>query len=42
MIIKFKTSSELVAIGRNCCEHVNDEELITEFAGVESFLIPVR
>ena len=29
MIIKFKTSSELLAIGRNYCKHVNDEELIT-------------
>ena len=38
MIIKFKTSSELGAIGRNCCRHVNDEELIPEFAGVESLL----
>ena len=38
MIIKFKTSTELVAIGRNCCKHVNDEELITEFAGMESLL----
>ena len=38
MIIKFKTSSELVAVGRNWCKHVNDEELITVFAGVESLL----
>ena len=38
MIIKFKTSSELVAIGRNWCKHVNDEELIIVFAGVESLL----
>ena len=38
MIIKFKTSSEFVPIERNCCKHVNDEELITEFAGVESLL----
>ena len=38
MIIKFKTSSELVAVGRNCCKHVNDEELITVFAEVESLL----
>ena len=38
MIIKFKTSSELVAVGRDCCKHVNDEELITVFAGVESLL----
>ena len=38
MIIKLKTSNEFVAIGRNCCKHVNDEELITEFAGVESLL----
>ena len=38
MIIKFKTSSELVAVGRDCCKHVNDEELITVFAEVESLL----
>ena len=38
MIIKLKTSNEFVAIGRNCCKHVNDEELITEFARVESLL----